>query len=205
MRRKRGRGRVRRLRAGLVTSHSGGPGSPSVPTTGDCLEWLDAARTKAGKSPPDRVEPKVARVRARKHGPGDRNRRDGAPRGARALRKRARLDERLVRRLALHPLGFAPGQKREAPFAAGMEYGAPRAAKNRGDDARLLVIPGRAKCEPGIQRCRHNVSLWIPGPAQTRRPGMTKGSGCLKTKSVSLFFASPHGTRRAKITPASWS
>ena len=72
MRRKRGRGRLRRPRAGLVTSHSGGPGSPSVPTTGDCLQWLDAARTKAGESLPDRVEPKAARVRARKHGPGDR-------------------------------------------------------------------------------------------------------------------------------------
>jgi len=63
---------MRRLRAGLVTPLPGGPGSPSVPTTRDCLEWLDAARTKAGESPPDRVEPKAARVRARKNGPGDR-------------------------------------------------------------------------------------------------------------------------------------
>ncbi len=45
---------VRRLRAGLVTPHSGGLGSLSVPTTGDCLEWLDAVRMKAGESLPDR-------------------------------------------------------------------------------------------------------------------------------------------------------
>ena len=46
---------MRRLRAGLVTSHPGGPGSPSVPTTRDCPQGLDAARTKAGESLPDRV------------------------------------------------------------------------------------------------------------------------------------------------------
>jgi hypothetical protein len=51
---KRGRGRLRRLQAGLVTPLPGGPGKPSDPTMGVCLEWLDAVRTKAGESRPDR-------------------------------------------------------------------------------------------------------------------------------------------------------
>ncbi len=32
----------------------GGLGQQSVPTMGDCLEWLDAAPTKTGESLPDR-------------------------------------------------------------------------------------------------------------------------------------------------------
>jgi hypothetical protein len=54
MRRKRGRGGMRRPRARLVPSHPGGLGQPSGPTMGICLEWLDAVRMKAGESRPDR-------------------------------------------------------------------------------------------------------------------------------------------------------
>jgi hypothetical protein len=78
------RGGMRRPRAGLVTPLPGGLGSPSAPTMRGCLRWLDAARTKAGESWPDRLEPKAARVRARTHGPGGQTSRRGAPRGARA-------------------------------------------------------------------------------------------------------------------------
>src|SRR5664280_3118056 len=56
---------ARRLRAGLVTPLPGGLGSPSVPTKRDCLEWLDAARTKGGESCPDRGG-RSPPVRARK-------------------------------------------------------------------------------------------------------------------------------------------
>jgi hypothetical protein len=45
---------MRRLRAGLVTLHSGGLGQPSAGTTTGCLKWLDAVRTKAGGSLPDK-------------------------------------------------------------------------------------------------------------------------------------------------------
>jgi hypothetical protein len=34
-----------------------------------------------------------------------------------------------------------------------------------------VVIPGRAKHEPGIHN--HDWGLWIPGPRQVARPGMT--------------------------------
>src|ERR1022692_5349371 len=98
----RGWSRVRRLLLPLVTAAPGGLGSPSVPTKGDCLEWLDAARMKGGESCPDRGR-EYRPFRPRKRGHGDRNRRDGAPRGARAPDNGARQDGRLVRRLALHP------------------------------------------------------------------------------------------------------
>ena len=68
---------------------------------------------------------------------GNRNRRRGAPRGARAPANGARQDGRLVRRLALHPLGFSGG-KRKA--------GAPAPLKNRGDGAWLR---GCLKIESG--------------------------------------------------------
>ena len=62
---------MRRLRASLVSSLPGGPGSPSVPTMGDCLRWLDAVRTKGGESRLDQGGEEFP-VGARKHGPGDR-------------------------------------------------------------------------------------------------------------------------------------
>ena len=86
----------------------GGLGSPSAPTTWDCLRWLDAGRTNAGESLPDQGGEEPA-VRPRKHGPGDTNRRGGAPKGD-APRARARapqgvgLDEQ--RLSALRPLTF---------------------------------------------------------------------------------------------------
>ena len=46
--------RVRRLLLRLVTAAPGGLGSPSAPTMGGCLQWLDAARTKGGESCLDR-------------------------------------------------------------------------------------------------------------------------------------------------------
>jgi len=71
-------------------ARSGGPGQPSGPTTGACLQWLDAAETKGGGSCPDRG-PRRAPFPPGSYGAGDRNRRDGAPRGAtRSKRSRDR-------------------------------------------------------------------------------------------------------------------
>jgi hypothetical protein len=42
---------MRRLRTWLAPTDSGGRGEPSVPTTGRCLQWLDADRWKAGEIP----------------------------------------------------------------------------------------------------------------------------------------------------------
>jgi hypothetical protein len=54
MRRHGGREGMRRPRAGFASLPPGGPGQPSAPTTWGRLNWLDAARTKAGESLPDR-------------------------------------------------------------------------------------------------------------------------------------------------------
>ena len=72
------RGGMRRLRAGLVTPSPGGLGPPSAPTTRGRLHWLDAARTKAGESLPDRG-PSRAPSAPGSYGPGDRNRRQISP------------------------------------------------------------------------------------------------------------------------------
>ena len=70
----------RRLRAGggRIPALPGGPGWPSDPTTGVCLEWLDADSERRGN--PAGVILR-GHVLARKHGPGVRKRRGGAPRG----------------------------------------------------------------------------------------------------------------------------
>src|SRR5664279_4590342 len=49
----------------------GGLGPPSAPTTRGRLHWLDAARTKAGESLPDRG-PRRAPFAPGSYGPGDR-------------------------------------------------------------------------------------------------------------------------------------
>ena len=46
----------------------GGQGSPSVPTTRVCLQWLDEDRTNGGETCRDQGR-QTAPVRARKHGP----------------------------------------------------------------------------------------------------------------------------------------
>ena len=69
-----------------------------------------------------------AKRNVRKRGPApEGERRRGAPRGARILRKRMRHDGRLVRRLALHPLDWSRGKRR--PRSGGMDDGVPGAAQ----------------------------------------------------------------------------
>ncbi len=64
--------------ARFATAAPGGPGSPSALTTKGCPQGLDVAgragrnaRARDLNNPPE----------SRKHGPGDRNRHDGAPEG----------------------------------------------------------------------------------------------------------------------------
>ncbi len=73
---------MRRPWAGIANRHSGGLGSPSGPTTGLCLYWLDAAGMKAKRKLWPDEGSHEAPVPARKHGPGDRKAARGASRGA---------------------------------------------------------------------------------------------------------------------------
>src|SRR5674476_618669 len=102
MRRHGGRERMRRPRAGFASLPPGGPGQPSVPTTRDCPHGLDAARTKAGESLPDRG-PGSGPVRVRKLRPRGQKSRDGAPIGAHPQPEGARAARRGLNKDA--PLG----------------------------------------------------------------------------------------------------
>src|SRR4249919_1377102 len=66
-------------------------GSPSVPTTRGCLEWLGGARNEDGESRPgyERVDP--FRSEPWKHGPEVERRHSGAPGGERASQSTRRL------------------------------------------------------------------------------------------------------------------
>jgi hypothetical protein len=113
MRRHGGREGMRRPRAGFASLPPGGPGQPSVPTyEGLPIGGLDAARTKAGESLPDRG-PGSGPVRVRKLRPLGQKSRDGAPRGARVPRTRG-----AARRKTGAPLG-APSPR----LSAGREKG----------------------------------------------------------------------------------
>src|ERR1700740_390342 len=66
---------MRRPRTCLASADSGGLGEPSVPTTGRCLKWLDGTGEGWAKAC---LDGELARACARKLGPRDRNRCDGA-------------------------------------------------------------------------------------------------------------------------------
>ena len=112
---------VRRLRAGLVTPHSGGAGAPPGGTRAAREELADGGRL--GR--PSAATRKARQELSRKRGPAPKKRRHGAPRGARVLRQRAHgKTEDWLRLAALHPLGLSEG--------AGREDGVPGAAKEYG-------------------------------------------------------------------------
>ena len=121
---------MRRLRAGLVTPLPGGLGSPSVPTTRDCpsVGWTrhGRRRAKARRIGSSQKPPGSA---PGSYGPGDRNRRCGAPRGARAPQG-ARHGRKTAALRGAPPPFFERGTGRQATPGA--------STKNSGDDVCLL-------------------------------------------------------------------
>ena len=113
---------MRRLRACLASTHSGGAGAPPGGHYGlPARSWLTAVVHKSD-DPPQSV-------------PGRRKeeRRDGAPRGARVLERERGTTEQWLRHLARHPPRIWRGKR---------ETGLPGAStKNTGDDACLGMIP----------------------------------------------------------------
>jgi hypothetical protein len=182
---------VRRLRAGLVTPSPGGPGSPSVPTKGDCLEWLDAARTKGGESCPDRGG-RSPPVRARKLRPRGQKSPRWSAAGRASFAKDAHAARRELngcasRRSIPSVLQRDTSNARRKPGEV-TAYPAPQRirAMALGCLKTYPLIPGReptgpreARPDDRLREQTRNpekpvVPLWIPGPALTRRPGMTK-------------------------------
>ena len=100
----------------LVTAGSGGPGQPSAGITTGCLQWLDAAGTKAGGSPPDQGRRRAIPFPPGSYGAGDekaawwsagRRRASRRPRGApRRSSDRSGGGRPWLRRSALHPLAL---------------------------------------------------------------------------------------------------
>ena len=131
------------------------------------LRGLDAGRMKAGGSLPDKGA--NALVRPRKHGPANRNRRGGAPKGVRASALEARAAapacaaEVMAQRLsALCPLGFSEraksGEGRKLPDN-------PRAAVRGDDDAcrTPIVWKNAAIWSRSLhRRCRDSVTYALP-------------------------------------------
>src|ERR1019366_4226212 len=137
---------VRRLRAGLVTPLPGGLGSPSVPTKRDCLQWLDAARTKGGESCPDQGGGSFPSAPG-SYGPGDRKA-AMERRTARTLSQRVPapqgVETQRMRRSALRPLALCEGQE-EGPAKRGRTTAYPAPPRIRAMTlalARYLSKPG---------------------------------------------------------------
>ena len=92
-RRSEARDRIRRPRVRLVIARPGRLGSPSAPTTWGCLQWLDADRMNAGESRRDQGG-LMPPVRARKHGPEVKSRRQRCAARRRVLRDWTRAGRR---------------------------------------------------------------------------------------------------------------
>src|SRR5664279_2149047 len=118
----------------------GGLGPPSAPTTRGRLHWLDAARTKAGESLPDRG-PARAPSAPGSYGPGDRNRRQISPdcaslsgwsaeRRPHLLERRCGKTEDWCAAWRSTPSTFRGA--RRGPRLTGREDGLPGAGKNTG-------------------------------------------------------------------------
>ena len=156
---------MRRPRARLVTLLPGGPGSPSVPTMRGCLEWLDAARTKAGESLPDRG-PRRAPSAPGSYGPGDRKaavERREAP----ALRKEARQDGKTR---------CAAWRSTPSVFRRGNEKGRrPRAVKKQGRRCTPAFARGFGglidNCigKTSARQSRFPLPSWERVPSEARR------------------------------------
>jgi len=149
-------------------------------------------------------------VRARKLRPRGQKSRDGAPRGARAPDNGARQDGRLVRRLALHPLGILSGvdspgplaevEKRPAPAKAGGRRRTRRRSNNTGAHARPFGLRAMARIffrrEPGKPGARCGC-LKIESGKRERAPQSSRYTrsrcscrSCASTDSVAIGRAS---------------
>jgi hypothetical protein len=174
---------VRRLRARLVTSHSGGPGYPpaGMNETG-CRQWLHAAGDEGRRKLPGSGSAKTLPSCARKRGTRDRKAASGAPRGAPPLRKRRGHASQACR--AVSPTAQGRVSPRALRFPAlrsthgGEENddGVPRAAKDRGGGA-LATVPPSFRGASQRVRAKRGPMINSASEPGSRDEGTARGSG----------------------------
>ncbi len=192
-------GAGRGARGRFVTRSREALAKPSSGSKTGCLQWLHAAATKDGGSRPDQGTHRVP-LPPGSTAPGTEIAAGGAPRGAPSpfhMAKGARLASvpggfasrsrglrqapRVFRRSA--PLKGSRDGKRANPAPTKATGAAERwlnVFRHSGARAQKRVYARlrRAMRANPESRRKHGVWFWIPGPALTRRPGMTKGYTC---------------------------
>ena len=185
--------------SGFVTRSREALAKPSAGSKTGCLEWLHAAATKDGGSRPDQGTHRVP-LPPGSTAPGTEIAAGGAPRGAlppiarrrghasqacRAASPAARgaCAKPLASFGAPLPLQGGREEKRANPAPTKATGAAERwlnVFRHSGARAQKRVYARlrRAMRANPESRRKHGVWFWIPGPALTRRPGMTKGYTC---------------------------
>ena len=192
MRRKRGREGMRRLRAGLVTPHSGGPGTRSggITTPPRGARWTGTVprgfgRAKARQADEANWHRSLEKKPERTPGnadPGTEKPRSGAPRGASPLasgedtpRQACRAASPAAQGASQAPAFF--GAPRPLTGRDDGDDGLPGAAKNTGDGARLLFenqIGARARASGDDAGARRNRWRWGGRPRDSDRHSRTR-------------------------------
>jgi hypothetical protein len=155
--------------------HPGGAGAPPGDTTVPREELADGGPLRLARGPDQPRPPKRGLVSAPKAGQNAAPKaRPGA--GVKTPRwsaeRRASFRQRTPAPQGVDTKGCAArrsvpstcSREKNAPPKRGRDDGLPGAAKNTGDDARLLVIPGRG-LQPANPESRSNrcARFWIPG------------------------------------------
>ena len=164
------------MQVGPDAAPPGGAGAPPAGTTTRREELADGGPSGQPAARMVRLTQKPPPPQSQRQGETDRQK--ARPGAVTTLRWRAerrhapvtvRAELQWPRRLARHPLGILSGvDSPRAPCCEGHgnEYGAPGAANNTGDDARLFGrSPPFAAAEAGTQCLRLHSKRWMPACA----------------------------------------
>jgi hypothetical protein len=153
---------MRRLRAGFANPRPGRPGSPSAPTTGSCLQWLDVGPDEGGRKPAGSGGSESLCPSPEARPRGAKSPRWSAER-RRALRKRRARRKawtKMVRLSALRPLACREGKN-------GRRNPAPR--KQRGGGALAKRPAGCLKTESNQTSQTRDVRVLAMPPRRAQR------------------------------------
>jgi hypothetical protein len=151
-------GRLRRPALGRPRDPIGGHYDPSARSSLDWNRSTCFGRAKVRQADEANWHQSLEKKPGRKPGNADlgiRNRRRGAPRGARILQKRMRQDGRLVRHSVLHPLACRGARKR--PLNAGQGL---RPTRGRQEYGRFSTTAFPSPHGRGKQESRKEYRYW---------------------------------------------